>query len=128
MGCFLIISYYLSTLLISIVSSAFVIGSLLSIILLFLQACLAAVTLKTRFYNFNNNVKLGKVPFIELWAKMAMPVPDSQWYPLKRCQIKYEFNINVYNFETWLFSIVVSLQKWFTHVYTVGIILNRTLP
>ena len=36
-------------------------------------------------------------------AKMTMP--DSQWYPLKLCLLKYELDIDVNN------SIGVSLQK-----------------
>ena len=29
------------------------------------------------------------------------------------CLIKYELDINVYNFENWLFLLVGSLKKWF---------------
>jgi len=36
---------------------------------------------------------------------------DSQRYPCKLCLIKYELDINVYNFKSWLFSIVVFLHK-----------------
>ena len=35
-----------------------------------------------------------------------MPMPDSQQYTYKLCLIKDELDINVYNFENWLFSIV----------------------
>ena len=36
------------------------------------------------------------------------------------CLIKYDLDINVYNFENCLFSTVVSLQKWLTHFCTTG--------
>ena len=32
--------------------------------------------------------------------------------PLNHLLIRYELDINVYDFKTWLVSIVVSLQKW----------------
>ena len=39
-------------------------------------------------------------------------------YPIyKVFLIKYEFGINVFNFEKRLFSIVVSLQKWLAYFY-----------
>ena len=40
-----------------------------------------------------------------------MAMPDSQQYRLKLCLITYELDINVYNVENRLFSIVDSLQK-----------------
>ena len=35
--------------------------------------------------------------------------------PLKAFLINYELFINVYNFENWLFLLVVSLQSWLEH-------------
>ena len=32
--------------------------------------------------------------------------------PQKLCLVNFEWDINVYHFENWLFSIVDSLQKW----------------
>ena len=43
-------------------------------------------------------------PGIKEPANVAMP--DSQRYPLKLCMIKYELEINFYNLEELLFSIV----------------------
>ena len=34
-----------------------------------------------------------------------MAMPDSQRYPWKRCLIKNEFDINIYNFETDFFPL-----------------------
>ena len=40
-----------------------------------------------------------------------MAMPDSQQYRLKLCLITYELDINVYNVENRLFSIVDSVQN-----------------
>ena len=42
---------------------------------------------------------------------------DSHRFPWKPCLIKYKSDINVYNFENWLFSIVISLKKRFVHFH-----------
>ena len=42
---------------------------------------------------------------------------DLQRYPEKLCLINCELDINVYNFECWLFSLVVSRQQWIAHFY-----------
>ena len=52
---------------------------------------------------FNICVVSEVSPGIKEPANVAMP--DSQRYPLKLCMIKYELEINVYNFEKLLFSI-----------------------
>ena len=36
---------------------------------------------------------------------------NSQRYPVKLCLVKYEFDNNAFNFENWLFLIVVSLKN-----------------
>ena len=40
--------------------------------------------------------------------------------PWNLCLIKYELDINVYHFNSWLFSIAVSLQNGAVHISTVG--------
>ena len=40
-----------------------------------------------------------------------MELPDSQRHPKKRCQIKYEKDANVYNYEKRLFTIAMSIEK-----------------
>ena len=42
---------------------------------------------------------------------------DSHRFPWKPCLIKYKSDINVFNFENWLFSIVISLKKRFVHFH-----------
>ena len=60
-----------------------------------------------------NTISIFKICYTsQLWtlhAKMALA--NSQQYPLKFCFIKYDLDINVFNFENWLFSTVLSLQK-----------------
>ena len=48
-----------------------------------------------------------------------MATLNSQRYTLKFCLSKYKYDINVYNSENWIFSIVISLQKWL-RIYTAG--------
>ena len=42
----------------------------------------------------------------------VMARPDSQQYPWELCLIKHELDINVYNFENWLFSISMDSKKF----------------
>ena len=52
---------------------------------------------------------------IRLHAKIS--ISTSQRYPLKLWLIKYDLDINVYNFETDYFQFEASLQKWLAHYY-----------
>ena len=52
----------------------------------------------------------GTVSVIHVTIHAKIAVPDSQRHPLKRCLIKYDLDINVYNLRKLIFSIVYSLQ------------------
>ena len=62
---------------------------------------------KYTFIQFSRIFKgtVGK-PLKKAWQR-----PIRRLYPEKLCPIKNELDINVYKFENWLDSIVVSLQK-----------------
>ena len=57
-------------------------------------------------------------PSREGGIKEMLPVAGKPINPLTKLSlIKYESGLNIYNFENWLFSFVVSQQKWLDHFF-----------
>ena len=89
------------------------------------QSLLASQTGLSPYLRLTPLPTLSLVPNLSLrnckrnFTKMTMP--DSQRYPLKIRLFKYELDIVVNNFKNWLFTIVGSLKKLITHLYSENI-------